>query len=465
MNKIFKADPVIFVCSLLLFLIGLFTLYSLTGSNIESRAEYFNKEFTNQLIYGLIGVILGALTFLMPMYYLRLKWILIILYAVTTLLLVYTVFFGLDIKGVRRWISIGGQVLDDGSVIGGFTIQASEFAKLSLIIVASSLLSIPIANEEKKTLLVNKLKQYFYKNKYTLFAILSGIGFLILIIAQKSLSVAGVTGIIFLSVFFASIKNKLHSILLFISFILSILISQNIFFNFDLIVRIVIFLFPVGIYIYSVYSEKLNEITVFLVIAFGVISGAFLVNFVWNDVLRDYQRARVENFLSAETDLEAEGFQQYQSIISIGAGQIFGQGFTQVSDTRLLLLPEPTTDFVFAIFSYKFGFVGSLILIALFLILIVRIFQLADTMNDKYSSLILIGVGTMITVQFFFNIGMNMGVLPVGGTTLPFISAGGSSLISIMIAIGLVENVIASNNMEKNIHQRRDKVIIEGWNA
>jgi len=465
MPKLFKAYPIIFICSILLLGIGLFTLFSLTTTQIETRTEYFQKEFYNQLIYAFIGIVLAIFVFVVPLYYFRLKWILAFIYILTVALLLYTAFFGLDIKGVKRWISIGGSVLDDGTLVGGVTIQGSEFAKLTVIIITSALLSIPSVIDKNKTLLISRIKEFFKHNRWFFLAIGVNLIIISIIILQKSLSVAGVVGIIALIVFFAGIENKLMAFFVTISLVVSIIISQNILFNLDIYTRLFLFLIPLGIYIFAVYSPKLNDLAIFLTIAVGILCGSVAVSFTWNNILKDYQRQRVETYLNVDANKEAEGFQQEQSKISIGAGQVFGQGFRQISDSRLLLLPEPTTDFIFAIFSFKYGFIGAGLLILIFLILVSRLFYLADGMNDKFSSLILIGTGGMILIQMFINIGMNLAILPVGGTTLPFISAGGSSLISMLVAIGICENVIATNRMEKTIHQRKDKVLIEGWNS
>lgn len=464
MKKILKADPVIFICILVLMGIGLFTLFSLTTTQIEERAEFLQKEFYNQLIYSFIGIFLAILAFYLPFYYLRLGWILFFIFIASSLLLLYTALFGLEINGVRRWISIGSTILEDGTIVGGLTIQASEFAKVTSILITSYLLSIPVLSGNKKTLFLSKLKDYINVNKWVLLAILTNSLTFGIIVSQRSLSVAAVTALIVSVIFLAAFKNKIIVVLILTTFFISVLISQNVFFNLDIFTRLILFCVPLGIYVFAVYSSKVNEFSIFFTIVLGIITGSVIIGFTWDVVLKDYQRKRIESFMNVNSDKQDEGFQQEQSKISIGAGQVFGKGFRQISDSRLLLLPEPTTDFIFAIFSFKYGFIGASLLILIFLILITRLFYLADKMNDKYSSLILVGTSGMILVQMFINIGMNLGILPVGGTTLPFISAGGSSLVSMLIAIGICENVIATNRMEKSIHFGKDKIYIAGWN-
>lgn len=462
LDKLRKADSIIFIFTSLLTNIGLLTLYSITLTN-NAIHGHLQNEFTNQLIYGFIGLVLAFLIFLIPLNYLRIKGILFVLYIITTVLLIYTLVFGVEINGVKRWINIGGTVLENGTIDGGITIQASEFAKLTLIMIVSSILSTNIQPSERKFLLFNKIKKFVSEHIHILYAIIAAALLIGLIFAQKSLSVAIINAFIFSTILLSSIKQKVRFILLCICLIGSLIISQNIFSitnEWKLLMVLILF----SIYLLNVYFKFISQLYLVLTLIAGIISGSLLFNIFWNNLLQEYQRDRVEAYLSPNTNIQAEDYQQYQSILSIGSGQIFGQRFAQATDNRLLLLPEPTTDFIFAIFSYKFGFVGGLILISLYTVLIVRLYYLSDTMNDQFSSLALVGIGSMIMIQCFFNIGMNLGLLPVGGTTLPFVSAGGSSLISMMIAIGLAENIIASNRLEKTTLQRNDKILIEGWN-
>lgn len=464
MKKALKIDWIILICCLSLLGIGLFTLYSLTDSSIHSRID-FQQEFTSQLIFALIGVILSTVVFSISPIYFRFKILLAIIYIITLILLVYTAFYGLRINGARRWISIGSQVLENGTIVGGVTIQASEFAKVAIIILTSALLSTVVSLSGEAKTQMHKLKRFLIENKYTFISIFLNLTILAAIIAQNSLSVAVIVMTIILTLIFANIRDKLSTFLFTLIFAVALYAGQDIFFSTSILIRGVILGSLFGLYVISIYSKKLNEKIVLVSIIAGLLFGAVGLNLAWNYVLKGYQRDRIEAKLNPKRDSSKEGFQPEQAKISIGAGQIFGQGFRQISESRLLLLPEPTTDFIFAIFSYKFGFVGAFTLIMLYIALITRLFYLADHMNDRFGSLVLTGVATMILVQFFVNIGMNLDILPVGGTTLPFVSAGGSSLISMMLALALCQNVIATCRVEKNIHRRKDKVLIEGWNT
>ncbi|HEY5601174.1 MAG TPA: rod shape-determining protein RodA [Patescibacteria group bacterium] len=157
-------------------------------------------------------------------------------------------------------------------------------------------------------------------------------------------------------------------------------------------------------------------------------------------LLEDYQKQRLLTFLSVNDPLGA-GYNVLQSTIAVGSGQLFGRGLGLGTQSHLLFLPEFSTDFIFASLAEELGFVGALILICLFLIFIWRGFSLAGEVSDQFGALVIVGVFAFILFQFVINIGMNIGIIPVTGITLPLISYGGSSLISTLFSLGLVVSI------------------------
>jgi rod shape determining protein RodA len=156
--------------------------------------------------------------------------------------------------------------------------------------------------------------------------------------------------------------------------------------------------------------------------------------------LQDYQRQRIVRFIFPNADPDSQ-YNVRQALISIGSGGLFGQGYNHASQVNLRFLKVRHTDFIFASLSAEFGFIGALVLIALIGLLIFRILMVARSTSDSFGSLICYGVAAMVFYQSFFNIGMNMNLLPVTGLPLPFVSYGGSALVTYMFAIGLVESV------------------------
>ncbi|MBL8057581.1 MAG: rod shape-determining protein RodA [Anaerolineales bacterium] len=171
----------------------------------------------------------------------------------------------------------------------------------------------------------------------------------------------------------------------------------------------------------------------------GVVGFFIMLN---NDSLR-YIAERVLVFFlpNSDTTFRDATYNVNQSLISVGSGGWFGQGYGQGSQVQLRFLKVRQTDFIFATIAHEFGFVGALVVIVLFALVVIRIYRVGEQARDFYGRLICFGVGTVIMFEAFSNIGSNLNLLPVTGSPLPFISYGGSSLLTFLIGIGLVESV------------------------
>ena len=151
-------------------------------------------------------------------------------------------------------------------------------------------------------------------------------------------------------------------------------------------------------------------------------------------------RERILVFLNPLHDPLGAGYQITQSLIAVGSGGLWGRGFGQ-SIQKFSFLPEPTSDSIFAIFAEEFGFVGGVFLIGLFVVFALRGFALSKRAPDYFSRLTIVGIVTMITGQAFLNIGSMLGIFPLTGLPLPFVSHGGTALIATLVAVGLVLNM------------------------
>ena len=157
--------------------------------------------------------------------------------------------------------------------------------------------------------------------------------------------------------------------------------------------------------------------------------------------LKDYQKDRLITFLNPNSDPLGAGYHIIQSMIAVGSGGIFGKGFIQGSQTQLKFLPEQQTDFVFSVFAEEWGFIGALVLIIMFMSLILWGLKIALHSRDLLGTLIALGITAFIFWEVFINIGMVLGILPVVGIPLPFLSYGGSAMVVLLTAIGLLMNV------------------------
>jgi rod shape determining protein RodA len=172
-----------------------------------------------------------------------------------------------------------------------------------------------------------------------------------------------------------------------------------------------------------------------------LITGATMaVPLVWL-TLKGYQKQRILTFLNPDRDPLGSGYHIIQSKIAVGSGMLMGKGFLKGTQNALDFLPEQHTDFIFTVLAEEWGFVGAILLLLAFLLLIVWGLQIAQRSRDAFGKLLAVGVTSMIAWQVFINVGMVMGLMPVVGVTLPFISYGGSSVISMMLGVGLLLNV------------------------
>ncbi|OGE19689.1 rod shape-determining protein RodA [Candidatus Daviesbacteria bacterium RIFCSPLOWO2_02_FULL_41_8] len=154
--------------------------------------------------------------------------------------------------------------------------------------------------------------------------------------------------------------------------------------------------------------------------------------------LHDYQRDRVLSFIAPEADPLGRGYNVIQSTIAVGSGEFLGRGLGRGTQSRLQFLPEFRTDFIFASISEEMGFVGAMLILSLYLFLLIFCLQAAQKTNNLFSALVIVGTVSMFLFQAFVNMGMNVGLLPITGITLPLISYGGSSAVATLISLGMV---------------------------
>ncbi|MFZ2303541.1 MAG: rod shape-determining protein RodA [Minisyncoccia bacterium] len=192
----------------------------------------------------------------------------------------------------------------------------------------------------------------------------------------------------------------------------------------------IIFLIWFGMILVSGVSKKH--------LAFVFLVGAVAFGGLWVQVFKPYQKARIMTFVHPMSDIRGAGYNAYQSTIAVGSGQITGKGVGYGTQSRLRFLPEYQTDFIFSAFAEEWGFVGVVILFSLFAVIIGRILMIALIGATNFEMLYGAGVAVFIIAHFFVNIGMTIGLLPVTGVTVPFMSFGGSHLLMEFIALGLL---------------------------
>jgi len=181
-------------------------------------------------------------------------------------------------------------------------------------------------------------------------------------------------------------------------------------------------------------------------LAFLFLSGVALSVFAWVNVFKEYQKDRIMTFLNPYADPQGAGYNVIQSMTAVGDGGVFGRGLGAGSQVQFGFLPEAHTDFMFAAIAEEFGLVGIVFIFALLSVILWRIIKIAMSADNNFARLFCVGVVSWIFVQIIINAGMNLGIMPVTGITFPFLSYGGSSLLSLFIALGLVQSIKLRNS-------------------
>ena len=391
-----RIDVIIFVCVLLLSVFSILAVYSAT---VSSDSNYMRDNFNKQIIWILMGLLLGGIITFLPI-----SWLSNIAYAIYILLLILLLplaFFDLG-SGSSRWLEFAGIML-----------QPSEFMKPVLVMVLARFLG----------------KDYKNPNN---FRVISGAFFLVflpfvLVLKQPDLGTSLTFVICVLPILYWRGMN-LFLIFVLCAPIITFISSFNFWSFFIVILLISIIL----------YFSKRKAIIVWSVFLINIFVG-ILAPKVWTN-LHDYQKQRVLTFLGVVSDPQGVEYQIIQSKVAIGSGGIFGKGLLQGSQTHLRFLPAQHTDFIFSVIAEEWGFIGAFILLCVFLVFFIRGVFLASISQDMTASLMTIGLVTILAFQVFVNIGMSLGIVPVTGLPLPFISYGGSSMITSMIMAGLIAN-------------------------
>ncbi len=245
---------------------------------------------------------------------------------------------------------------------------------------------------------------------------------------------AKLAAVIILAKFWQEARKPLRMKHIFFSFLLIapfvLLISQQP----DLGTALMIIFLWLGI-IFLVDKNKKHFLSLLIIII-------VLSSLVWFLFLEDYQKNRILSYLNFQGDPMGRDYQINQSIIAVGSGGLFGRGFGLGTQSQLRFLPAGETDFIFAVLAEEFGFLGTSLLLIIYVFLFYRLIFLAQRVYDNFGIVLIIGTMLFLFFQVFINIGMNIGLVPVVGVPLPFVSYGGSSLLFSMIALALVESVV-----------------------
>ncbi len=243
--------------------------------------------------------------------------------------------------------------------------------------------------------------------------------------------------VIMLAGYYSSRRESLDTFALIRVFLIIVLLPFVLLFKQpDLGTAVVVLLLFAAISLAHGLHKKLLITLLFI----GMVSLPFVSNILWTG-LKDYQKNRLIAFIDPQVDPSGIGYHINQSKIAIGSGEFSGKGFLKGTQGPFRFLPEKHTDFIFAVYAEERGFLGSLFLLFLYLVLILRGLDTARKAKDEFGRLLALGIAFMFSIYFFVNIGMTLGIMPVVGIPLPFMSYGGTALLSNFISAGILINV------------------------
>ncbi len=394
-------------------LIGPFILVFISSLLIKSiQNQSTSNDFLSHFFTGIFGYFLAIIISYIPLD--RLKKYVFPFYFISILSLILVYFFGITIYGAQRWLSLGL-----------FTFQPSEVAKLSTLLVIA--------------LVLEKKKIYSLKDLLEPVILVSFPW--ILIFFQPDLG----TSLVLIFLFFVMLYWSQMPIEWILIVVLSLVTSL-----FAFISTFILFLWIplMGFLAYKSLEKKI--IFSFITMGFHLLI-AKITPFLWNIGLKDYQKDRLILFLDPSRDPLGGGYHLLQSKIAIGSGGILGSGLLKGKLTNLNFIPEQHTDFIFSALGEETGFIGSLFVVIIFFILISQLINIAKNARTDFESLIVIAIASVFLFQIIINIYMTIGLGPVTGIPLPFMSYGRTSLLINFSCIGFALSTLKRSRSLRNL--------------
>jgi len=392
-----KFDFGLIIPVVVLILIGLTAIYSSTVNHPTAGGN-----FQRQLVWGVISFFVFIVVYSIPTNTFRL--ISIPTFVISILFLMLVLIMGRKVSGAKSWLDFGF-----------FGFQPSELAKIGTILVIASFLS------RKNTNLDN-----FKDIILTL-----SIGFVpvALILLEPDMG----TTFVFLILILTMIFWKGISLFgLFIVLSPAFVATASLFGKFYFLAAIIVVLMGLLLFRKDIFFSG-------SILALNIGAG-FFTDIVYN-ALSPHQQNRIQSFIDPMADPLGSGYNAIQAKVAIGSGGLFGKGFLQGNQTQLQYIPEQWTDFIFCVIGEEFGFLGSITTLILFFFMFHRLLKIAASTKDEFLSLVTIGILSIYFTHLLVNVGMTVGILPVIGIPLPFVSYGGSSLLVNMFMLGIAANI------------------------
>ena len=397
----FNVDWITILIYMALCAIGILNIYATEYNPDISTGFSFSASYGKQVIFVGTGLVLGFIILLLDAKFFSV--FAPIIYGATMVLLMVVLVIGRDVGGNQAWIAIGS-----------FRLQPSEFAKFGTALLLARYIS-------SFNVKLNSLKPILISGAIIVIP-------MVLIMLQPD---AGST-LVFLSFMFPLYREGLPGNLLLLFWGMVVLFVLNLYLTPATLIISIIVLGALFIYFNRKKQQKMITIGVITLLAIGYL---FVAKFLFTNVLQQHQRSRIELILGLTKDNKGVGYNVIQSQTAIGAGQLTGRGFLEGTQTKFKFVPAQSTDFIFSTVGEEWGFVGCFVVIALYIFLLLRVINIAERQRSSFSRVYGYCMACIIFFHVFINIGMAIGIMPVIGIPLPFISYGGSSLWSFTVLL------------------------------
>jgi rod shape determining protein RodA len=457
-------DKTAIVLFLLLIIMGWINIYAAVYNEEHSGMLDFSQRYGKQFIWIVASLVLAIFIVIIDnRFYFFFSWF---IYGACMLLLGLVLIFGKEINGARSWFEFGG-----------LSLQPSEMAKFGTALALASYLNTKRQDLTRLSVILPAIAILLFPAFLTILQPDMGSAIvyfsLFIVLFREGMSpYIFVSGLLILILFFLTLlTNNLHLtvVLIFIAAFLLwfatrkwklVLFGTGIFVTItgglylldhyvikslgtELVIFISLILSGV-VYAFYIYNKRAVSLLIIYLFLIGSILYVNSVDYTFNNFLKPHQRERVDILLGFKSDLHGTGYNVNQSIISIGSGGFAGKGFLQGTQTKFKFVPKQSSDFIFCTVGEEWGFLGSGIVIGIYLFLLMRLIKLAERQRSDYSRIYGYCVVSILFTHIFLNIGMAIGLVPVIGIPLPFFSYGGSSLWGFTILLFIFLRLDAS---------------------
>ncbi|PKP53433.1 MAG: rod shape-determining protein RodA [Bacteroidetes bacterium HGW-Bacteroidetes-1] len=374
--------------------IGWMSVYSAVYDEEHKSIFDISQRYGKQLLWIGLAALLGAIVLLIePKVFNAFGFV---IYTVTIIMLIAVLVFGTTISGSKSWFQIGG-----------FALQPAEFAKFSTALALAAYLGrLNTDLDQLRTQAISALIIFFPA---------------LLILLQYDTGSA----LVFTAFVLVLFREGMSGIPLLMGLAAMVLFLFTLYFHPLYVIPGMVLLF-----VFALFMVKRNVPTILKLLGILIVASLFVlsVEYVFDNVLELHQRTRINVLLGLDDDLRGAGYNVHQSKIAIGSGGFFGKGFLNGTQTKFNFVPEQSTDFIFCTVGEEWGFLGSTILIGLYVMLFIRLIKMAERQRSVFARVYGYSVVAVLFFHFAINIGMTIGLAPVIGIPLPFVSYGGSSL-------------------------------------